>query len=193
MGNWEERNWFLPCVFVVMLDMPTHNENLTRVQEALWYLINDEDVKQVLEAMIDKMKELGDNSERLKQWREEAKAYIPADQKYDENYWVAAYILYSNNPAFINYAKELGSIKSRMKTLRNDLNRLNKIEKETWNKIQELYEKIKPFQEQIENLEEQLETIEEVIYSTSNYLYDLQNEYKRLLERLREVRKQIVI
>ncbi len=173
--------------------MTTHNENLTRVQEELWYLINDEDVKQVLEAMIDKMKEVGDSSERIKQWREEAKAYIPADPKYDENYWVAAYILHSNNPAFINYVKELGNIKSRMKTLRKDLNRLNKIEKETWDKIRELYDKIKPFQEQIEALEEHLESIGEASFVISNNLYDLQNEYKRLLERLREVTKQIII
>jgi len=50
-----------------MLGMKTHSENRTRVQEELWYLINDEDVKQVLEAIIDKMKEVGDGSERIKQ------------------------------------------------------------------------------------------------------------------------------
>jgi len=51
----------------------------------------------------DKMKEVGDGSERIKQWCEEARAYILTDTeykeeylvtapKYDENYWVAAYI-----------------------------------------------------------------------------------------------------
>jgi len=173
--------------------MTTHDENLTRVQEELWYLINDEDVKQVLEAMIDKMNGVGDSSERLKQWREEAKTYIPADPKYDENYWVAAHILHSNNPAFINYLKELSNIKSRIKTLRNDLDWLRKIENETWDKIQELYDKIKPFQEQIETLEEHLESIGEASYVISNDLYDLQNEHKRFLEKLREVTKQIII
>ncbi len=176
-----------------MLGMTTHNENPTRVQEELWYLINDEDVKQVLEAMIGKMKEVGDSPERIKQWREEARAYIPDDTEYDENYWVAAYILYSNNPAFINYVKELGNIKSRMKTLRKDLNRLNKIQKETWDKIQELYDKIKTFQEEIETLEEHLESIGEASFVISNDLYDLQNEHKRFLEQLRVFTKQIII
>ena len=66
--------------------MMTHNENITRVQQELWYLIHDEDVKEVLEAMIEKMEEVGDGSERIKQWREKAKAYIPDDPKYDEKY-----------------------------------------------------------------------------------------------------------
>ncbi len=141
-----------------MLGMTTHNENRTRVQEELWYLINDEDVKQVLESMIDKMKEVGDGSERLRQWREEAKAYIPADPKYDENYWVAAYILYFYNSEFVNLISQIEDIEVNMFIARNDLNKMEKMKQETWNKIQELYEKIKPFQEQIENLEEQLES-----------------------------------
>ena len=67
------------------------------------------------------------------------------------------------------------------------------MKQETWNKIQELYDKIKPFQEQIETLEEKLESIEEASFVISNNLYDLQNEHKRFLEQLREVRKQIII
>jgi len=50
-----------------MLGMTTHRENLIRVQLELWCLINDEDVNQVLEAMIDKMNEVGNSSERLEQ------------------------------------------------------------------------------------------------------------------------------
>ncbi len=49
-----------------MLGMTAHSENLTRVQQELWYLIRDEDVRKVLEAIIDKMKEVGNESERLK-------------------------------------------------------------------------------------------------------------------------------
>jgi chromosome segregation ATPase len=138
------------------------------------------------------MEATANGSERIKQLYDEARAYIPDNPKYDEKYWVADNILHSNNPAFVNYVKELGNIKSRIKTLRNDLNRLNKIEK-TWNKIQELYDKIKPFQEQIETLEEHLESIGEASYVISNDLYDLQNEHKRFLEQLREVTKQIII
>jgi long-subunit acyl-CoA synthetase (AMP-forming) len=54
-----------------------HKENLVRVQHELWYLIHDESVRKVLEAMIKKMKEVGDDSEIIKQWRELAKAFTP--------------------------------------------------------------------------------------------------------------------
>jgi hypothetical protein len=125
-----------PCVFVVMLGMTTHNKNLTRVQQELWYLIHDVDVKQVLEAIIEKMNEVGDSSERIKQWREEAKAYIPDDSKYDENYWVAAYILYFHNSKFVNLINQIDDIEVRMFISINDLNKLEKMKQETWNKIQ---------------------------------------------------------
>jgi len=119
-----------------MLGMETHRENKWRVQQELWHLINDEDVKQVLEAMIDKMKEVGDSSERIKQWRQEAKAYIPDDPKYDKKYWIAAYILYFHNSEFVNLINQIDDIETRMFILTNDLNKLEKMKQETRNKIQ---------------------------------------------------------
>jgi len=176
-----------------MLGMTTHSENLTRIQQELWYLIRDEDVREVLEVMIEKMKEVGDGSERLKQWLQEAKAYIPDAPKYDEKYWVAAYILYSNNSTFANLFEQLDSIKSSINNLKKDLNKLNKMGKKIWKRMQELYNKIKPFQDQIESLEEQLESIDEACYVISNNLYDLEHELKRTLEDLRITAKQIII
>jgi len=124
---------------------------------------------------------------------DQAQTFIPADTEYDEKYWVAAYILYFHNSELVNLINQIDDIESRMFILINDLDKLKKMKQETWNKIQELYDKIKPFQEQIETLEEQLESIEEASYVISNDLYDLQNEHKRFLEQLREVRKQIII
>jgi hypothetical protein len=72
-----------------MLGMTTHSENLTGVQKELWYLINDEDARNILELIIQKMNEAGDGSERLKQLYDEAQTFIPSDTKYDEKYWVA--------------------------------------------------------------------------------------------------------
>jgi chromosome segregation ATPase len=109
-----------------MFGMTAHSENLTRVQQELWYLINDEDVREVLEAMIDKMKEVGDGSERLKQWREEAKAYIPHDPKYDENYWVTAYILYTNMEKFKDLFDRLDNINSELSELESELEDLER-------------------------------------------------------------------
>jgi len=67
-----------------MFGMTTHNENFMEVREELLHLIVDEDTRTILEAIIWKMNEVGDGSERIKQWCEEAQTYIPADSKYDE-------------------------------------------------------------------------------------------------------------
>ena len=117
----------LPCVSVVMLGMRTHSENLTGVQQELWYLIHDEDVKQVLEAIIEKMNETGDGSERIKQWRDEAQSFIPSDTKYDEKYWVAAYILHLSATTketiheFINIKQEISSLKKELSELEEEI------------------------------------------------------------------------
>ena len=61
-----------PCAFVVMFGMTTHSENMTGVKKELWHLIHDEDTRNVLEVIIQKMNETGDSSERIKQWHDEA-------------------------------------------------------------------------------------------------------------------------
>ena len=83
-------------------------------------------MRKVLRAMIKKMNEVGGSSERIKQWRQEAKSYIPDDPKYDENYWVAAYILYFHNSKFVNLINQIDDIEVRMFILINDLNKLEK-------------------------------------------------------------------
>ena len=140
-----------------MLGMTTHNENLTRVQEELWYLINDEDVTQVLEAMIDKMKEVGDSSERIKQWREEAKAYIPDDPKYDENYWVAAYILYTNMEKFKDLFDRLDNICSELSELESQIEESEREQEYLESRIEDLRYELESLREKYEKDEEEKE------------------------------------
>jgi len=110
-----------------MLGMTTHNENMTGVQKELWYLIHDEDARNILEVIIQKMNETGDGSERIKQWRDEAQTFIPADTKYDEKYWVAAYILHLNTTTketiqeFTNIKQEISSLKEELSTLEDEI------------------------------------------------------------------------
>ncbi len=148
-----------------MLGMTTHNENRTRVQEELWYLINDEDVKQVLEAMINKMKEVGDSSERIKQWREEARAYIPTDTeykerylitvpKYDENYWVAAYILYTNMEKFKDLFDRLDNISLELSEIEDELKELEQEQEELEYRIEDLRYELESLLEEDEDNEE---------------------------------------
>jgi len=204
-----------------MLGMTTHNENLTRVQEELWYLINDEDVNQVLEAMIDKMKEVGDSSERLKQWRQEAKAYIPDEPEYDENYWVAAYILYTNMENFKDLFARLDNISSELSELENELEDLEREQEELEDRIESLRDELESLSdddeeegeeeeneeweedeeedEEIEDLkcelgylEEELEGVKATYEETSDRFYELEDDKKYLLWEIMERAEQLI-
>jgi len=164
----------LPCVLVVMLGMTTHSENMTGVQKELWYLINDEDVKNILNVIIQKMNETGNDSERLRQWREEAKAYIPADPNYDQKYWGAAYILYLSATTketiqeFINIKQEISSLKDELSTLEEEIEETEfevaELENDLEHKEYELsriYYDMRYGDEDSEDYEEELEELED--------------------------------
>ena len=141
--------------------MTTHKENRTRVQEELRYLIHDEDVNQVLEAMIEKMNEVGDSSERIKQWREEAQAYIPDDPEYDENYWVAAYILYTNMENFKDLFDRLDNIYSELSELENQIEEAEREQEYLENRIEDLRYELQSLREEYEEDEEENEDEED--------------------------------
>jgi chromosome segregation ATPase len=138
-----------------MLGMTTHSENMTRVQNELWHFVNDEGARNVLETIIQKMKEAGNDSEHLKQLHNEALTPIPDNNQCDENYWVAAYILYFNTTAQTTI-QEL--IKTNIEIL--------SLEDETTT----LEEKIEETEYEIEELESDLEHKE---YKLSEIYYDM--------------------
>ena len=193
-----------------MLGMTTHSENLTRVQQELWYLIHDEDVNQVLEAMIEKMNEVGDSSERIKQWRQEAQAYIPDDPEYDENYWVAAYILYTNMENFKDLFDRLDNISSELSELENELEDLEREQEELEDRIESLRDELEALvdndgdedeeeDEEIEDLhcelgylEEELEGVKGTYEETSDRFYELEDDKKYLLWEIMERAEQLV-
>jgi chromosome segregation ATPase len=199
-----------------MSGMTTHDEKLTRVQQELWYLIRDEDVREVLEAMIEKMKEVGDDSERLKQWREEAKAYIPDNPEYDENYWVAAYILYTNMEKFKDLFDRLDNISSELSELEDELEELQYEQEELEYRIEDLRYELKSLHEedededndeeddeeedeeiadlryQIEQLEEELEDVKERYEEASDRFCELEDDKKYLLWDIMELAEQLV-
>ena len=110
-----------------MLGMTTHSENLIGVQKELWYLIHDEGARNILEVIIQKMNETRDGFERIRQWRDEAQDFIPSDTKYEEKYWVAAYILHQSATIketiqeFINIKQEILSLKNELSTLEDEI------------------------------------------------------------------------
>jgi len=128
--------------------MKRRNENPTRVQEELWYLINDEEVREVLEAMIDKMQEVGDSSEHIKQWRQEAQAYIPRNPKYDEEYWVAAYIFYTNMENFRDLFETLTNIELELSEIENQIEESEREQEYLENKIEDLHYELQSLHEE---------------------------------------------
>jgi len=179
-----------------MLGMTTHSENLMRVQQELWYLINDEDVKQVLEAMIEKMQEVGDSSERIKQWRQEAKAYIPDDPKYDENYWVAAYILYTNIENFKDLFDRLDNINSELSELEDEIEELQHEQEDLEDRIEDLRYELESLLEQDEDdkeddeeWEEDDEDEEDEDEEEDEEIADLRYQIEQLEEELEDVKE----
>jgi len=195
-----------------MLSMTEHDERPTRVQEELWYLINDEDVKQVLEAMIDKMKTVEESLGRIKSWRQEAKAYIPDDQKYEENYWVAAYILYNNLEKFKELFDKLDKINSELGSLKNELDKLKDeqeyiidiiktscddiellIDEDKYDEDVKKDEEISDLIYDIQEYTEELEDARKMYKETLNRLCKLKKEKKELLQEIMEVAEQLIV
>jgi chromosome segregation ATPase len=139
-----------------MLGMTTHSENLTGVQKELWYLINDEDARNILELVIQKMNEAGDGSERLKQLYDEAQTFIPSDTKYDEKYWVAAHILHLSTTTK-ETIREFINIKQEISSLEKELSKLE-------DKIEEMEWEVKELESDLEHKEYQLSTIHYDMY-----------------------------
>jgi len=167
------KTWIhLPCVFVVMISMTTHGKSLTRVQKELWYFVNDEDMKIILEIIIEKMNEVGNNSKRLKKLYDNARTFIPDNPKYEEKYWVAAYILHRNRAKLKNLLDELRSITYEIKKLYQYLDDLDKMSKKRRIKYLEF----------------------EYMYDMSlENLYELQHSKKTLLEHIVRIVKNLIV
>jgi SMC interacting uncharacterized protein involved in chromosome segregation len=155
-----------------MVGMATHSENLTGVRKKLWYLINDEDAKTILETIIEKMNEAGDNSKRLKKLYDNARTLIPDNSKYEEKYWVAAYILHRNSAKLKNLLDELKQINREIKKLHKYLDDLDRKSKKR-----------------------RLNYLEfEYMYGISlENLYELQYSKKALLEDIGRIVKNLIV
>jgi len=188
-----------------MINMTTYSKNLTRVQQELCYIINDEDARKVLRAMIKKMNEVGDSSERIKQWRQEAKAYILDDLKYDENYWVASYILYTNMGNFKDLFDELDNIRQELSELWDEVNELRHKKEKLEDRIEKLRDElislpkgienkvVKDLLYEIDNCEEDSESAQETYHKKLDRFSDLSNKlYYHLLPEIIKRAEQLI-
>jgi chromosome segregation ATPase len=138
--------------------------------------------------MIEKMKEVGDGSERLKQWREEAKDYVPENSEYDKNYWVAAYILYTNMEKFKDLFDRLDNINSELSELGDELDELLHDQEDLEYRIEDLRYKLESLLNEDEEEEDGHEEDEDEDEEKDEEIEDLHCKLGYLEEELEGVK-----
>jgi chromosome segregation ATPase len=116
----------LPCEFNVVVGMTAYSENVKRSQEQLVSIMKDEELKTAVELLADLIKDIRETSNDLSGVHFEARRFIPNETQYDENYWMAAYILYLNGSDFIKLCKEVESINEEIIMIDEYLQMLDK-------------------------------------------------------------------
>jgi uncharacterized protein YhaN len=89
-----------------MSAMETHDKNMTGVQEELLRIIQSDEVSDLLDEVVDRIDEIEEAYQQIRQLRETVKPLIPKDSKYNERYWMAAYILYPKSPELLEKLKK---------------------------------------------------------------------------------------
>jgi chromosome segregation ATPase len=153
------------------------------------YIIANEKFEAILETIIKKMNEVGDDSKRLRQWYDEAQVYIPTNSLYEGKYWIAAYIIYSNLSKFEELLDKLYEIKSDIRKLESELDHLSNIKfllrgeievlRDEFETIHEDYQKSE-LQKEIEIYENELKNINKTYKEILAKYYKLENNRKIL-------------
>ena len=106
--------------------MTEHSEVVEKVREQLIRIMQDEELRTVVELLAEIIKDVRKNPYNLSGLHFEAKRFIPQSTDYDESYWIAAHVLYLNGYDFIKLCKEVESIDEEIITLDDYLQMLNK-------------------------------------------------------------------
>jgi hypothetical protein len=93
-----------------MVAMTGHSKVIEKVREQLIRIMQDEELKTAVKLLADLIKDIRKTSIDLSGIHFEAQRFIPNDTQYDENYWMAAYILYLNGDQIIQFCKEVEAI-----------------------------------------------------------------------------------
>ena len=86
--------------------METHDKNKKGVQEELLHIIQSDEVSDLLDEIVDRIEEIGEAYQRIRQLRETVKPLVPSNSEYNERYWMAAYILYPKSPELLEKLKK---------------------------------------------------------------------------------------
>jgi len=132
--------------------MTEASENITKVREKLISIMQDQDLKSVVELMADLIRDIRKKSNGLSGLHFEVQHFIPNDTKYDENYWIAAYILYLNNHDLIKLCKEVEAIDEEIIIVDKYLQMLDKEMQASQEAIWALYEYVDRLSKFLEEL-----------------------------------------
>jgi hypothetical protein len=89
-----------------MSAMETHDKNMTGVQEELLRIIQSDEVSDLLDEVVDRISEIEEAYQQIRQLREIVKPLVPGNSEYNERYWMAAYILYPKSPELLKKLKK---------------------------------------------------------------------------------------
>jgi len=122
-----------------MSAMETHDKNKKGVQEELLHIIQSDEVSDLLDEIVDRIEEIGEAYQRIRQLRETVKPLVPSNSEYNERYWMAAYILYPKSPELLEKLKKF---------------------KETYLEMEKLEKVVESHQEEKQKLKSQIRLLE---------------------------------
>jgi len=182
--------------------MTAHSENKWKVRKELMHIFVNEDFDAILETIVRKMKEVSDGSDRIKKLYDEAQPYIPADRLYEKEYWIAAYIIYSNLTKFNEMMNELKEIESSIIKLREELSQLWSLQvliKDSIEILREDLQKVKDdyqvanLQHEIKNYQEELKSIKGTYKEILDRCSELEDKKSNLIRGIIRFSKQLVV
>ena len=122
-----------------MSAMETHDKNKKGVQEELLHIIQSDEVSDLLDEIVDRIEEIDEAYQRIRQLRETVKPLVPSNSEYNERYWMAAYILYPKSPELLEKLKKF---------------------KETYLEMEKLEKVVESHQEEKQKLKSQIRLLE---------------------------------
>jgi len=139
-----------PCAFDDMSAMETHDKNTNGVQEELLRIIQSDELSNLLNEVVDRMEEIKETYEAIRQLRETVKPLMPKASEYNERFWMAAYILYPKSSELLEKLKKFKEAYLEMK-------RFEKVIKSHKEEREKLETWIKLFERDREHLNQDIE------------------------------------
>jgi len=118
--------------------METHDKNMTGVQKELLHIIQSDEVRELIESMVNRMAVIEEAYYRIRELREAVQPYIPEDSEHDEEYWLAAYLVKPHASKVIEKFKQLREIQHKLANLEEQVQKMEKKESYLENKLGDL-------------------------------------------------------